>query len=58
LCPGLAAVGYAGRNVITWREDGLTDYILMIGDQSPQNMPQLLTTRQLIAIADSAPERR
>jgi hypothetical protein len=44
--------------VITWREDGLTDYILMIGDQSPQNMPQLLTTRQLIAIADSAPERR
>jgi hypothetical protein len=49
--------GHAGRNVINWREHGLTDYILLIGDQSPQDMPQLVTTRQLIAIADSAPER-
>ena len=48
--------GHASRNVITWREDGLTDYILMIGDQSPQDLPQLLTTQQLIAIAESAPD--
>ncbi len=26
--------GHASRNVITWREDGLTDYILMIGVQN------------------------
>jgi hypothetical protein len=50
--------GHASRNVITWREDGLTDYILMIGNQSRQDMPQLLTTQQLIAIADSAPQPR
>jgi hypothetical protein len=46
--------GRASRKVITWREDGLTDYILMRGNQSPQDSPQLLTTQQLIAIADSA----
>jgi hypothetical protein len=46
--------GHASRNVITWREDGLTDYILMRGNLSPQDSPQLLTTQQLIAIADSA----
>jgi hypothetical protein len=47
--------GHASRNVITWREDGLTDYIL-IGVTTPQDSPQLLTTRQLIAIAESAPQ--
>lgn len=48
--------GYAGRasrNLITWRENGLTDYVL-IGEQSPGGA-QVLSTRQLIAIADSAP---
>jgi hypothetical protein len=49
--------GHASRNVITWREDGLTDYIRMIGNQIPQDTRQLLTTQQLIAIADSAPVR-
>jgi hypothetical protein len=48
--------GHASRNVITWRENGLTDYILTIGMQVPQDSPQLLTTRQLIAIAESAPQ--
>ncbi|MDR2987233.1 MAG: hypothetical protein LBV34_20585 [Nocardiopsaceae bacterium] len=48
--------GRASRNVITWREDGLTDYILIFGDQSPQDLPQLLTTQQLIGIAESAPQ--
>jgi hypothetical protein len=48
--------GHASRNVITWREDGLTDYIRMIGAQIPQDLPQLLTTQQLIAIAESAPQ--
>jgi hypothetical protein len=47
--------GHANRNMITWREDGLTDYIL-IGVQNPQDSPQLLTTQQLIAIAESAPQ--
>jgi hypothetical protein len=47
--------GHAGRNVITWREDGLINYILIIGVHSPQDTRQLLTTQQLIAIADSAP---
>jgi len=47
--------GYPGRatlNVITWRENGLTDYIqILTGDP---NDPQILTTQQLIALADSA----
>ena len=47
--------GHASRNVITWREDGLTDYIL-IGVTTPQDSPHLLTTQQLIAIAESAPQ--
>jgi hypothetical protein len=44
--------GRATRNVITWRENGLTDFILVGGLTGP-DWPQLLTTRQLIAIADS-----
>jgi hypothetical protein len=52
-------LGHASRNVISWREHGLTDYIVMAGPDGPANTPQiLLTTRQLIAIADSAPGRR
>ncbi len=46
--------GCATRNVITWRENGLTDFIVVGGLDGPDE-PQLLTTRQLIAIADSAP---
>jgi len=42
--------GRATRNLITWREDGLTDLIMVA---SPQ-WPQVLTTAQLVAIADSA----
>jgi hypothetical protein len=45
--------GRATRNVITWRENGLTDFILVGGLTGP-DWPQLLTTQQLIAIADSA----
>jgi len=44
----------ANRNVIRWREHGLTDYIIF-GVQNPQES-QLLTTQQLIAIAESAPQ--
>jgi hypothetical protein len=44
--------GAAGRNVITWRENGLDDYIYV--STSP-NTIQLLSTQQLIAMADSAP---
>jgi hypothetical protein len=43
--------GRASRNLIIWREHGLIDYIANYG---PSNR-QLLTARQLIAIADSAP---
>ena len=43
--------GLATRNLITWREHGLTDYIAVDGPQ----WPQVLSTGQLIAIADSAP---
>jgi hypothetical protein len=43
--------GPATRNMITWREHGLTDYIAVDGPQ----WPQVLSTAQLIAIADSAP---
>jgi hypothetical protein len=46
--------GRASRNLITWRENGLMDYVL-IGEQSPAG-PQVLSTRQLVAIADSAPD--
>ncbi len=42
---------------ITWREEGLTDYILS-GVPDPQDSHQLLTTRQLIAIADRAHQSR
>ena len=45
--------GHASRDLITWRENGLTDYVLA-GEQSPAGA-QVLSTRQLIAIADSAP---
>ena len=44
--------GRATRNLITWRENGLTDYIQVLA-ADPHN-PQILTTRQLIALADSA----
>jgi hypothetical protein len=44
--------GRAAPNVITWREAGLTDYILL-AVQRPTGL-RVLTTRQLIAIADSA----
>lgn len=44
--------GRATRNVITWRENGLID-LIVVGGQSGPDEPQLLTTRQLIAIADS-----
>jgi hypothetical protein len=47
-------LGYATHNQIRWHENGLTHYILT-GTQYERNPPQLLTTRQLIAIADSAP---
>jgi hypothetical protein len=43
--------GHAAHNAITWQENGLTD-IIAIG---VPDSPQLLTTEQLIAIADSAP---
>jgi hypothetical protein len=43
--------GRAERNLITWREDGLDNY--MLAGQGPQG-PQLLSTQQLIAIADSS----
>ena len=42
--------GRATRNLITWRENGLTDLIMVA---SPQ-WPQVLTTTQLVAMADSA----
>jgi len=44
----------ANRNVIRWREHGLTDYIIF-GVQDSQES-QLLSTQQLIAIAESAPQ--
>jgi hypothetical protein len=44
--------GRAARNLITWRENGLTDYILV--GPGPAS-PQALSTQQRIAIADSAP---
>lgn len=47
--PGLAA-----RNIITWRENGLTDSI-SAGTGTGENEAQVLSTRQLIAFADSAP---
>lgn len=46
--------GLATRNVITWRENGLVDYV-SAGGAAARNSPQLLSTQQLIAIADSAP---
>lgn len=45
--------GLATRNLITWRESGLTDYIV-VGSQDGLAEPQALTTQQLIAIADGA----
>ena len=49
--------GHANRNIITWREHGLTDHIV-VGVQNPLSAPQVLSTKQLIAIADSAPQPR
>jgi len=49
--------GQAGRgnhNMITWRENGLTDYIVNLPNTDPSS-PRVLTMRQLIAVADSAP---
>jgi hypothetical protein len=45
--------GRATRNLITWRENGLTDLIMVA---SPQ-WPQMLTTTQLVAMADNASQR-
>jgi hypothetical protein len=45
--------GLATRNLITWHEHELTDYITVDGPQ----WPQALSTGQLIAIADSGPAR-
>jgi hypothetical protein len=56
---GTAIVSADGRTVtvvITWQENGLTDYIT-IGTQDARSSPQMLTTRQLITIADSAPHQ-
>jgi hypothetical protein len=46
--------GMAARNVITWRENGLTNYI-SVETAANSAEPQVLSTQQLIAIADSAP---
>lgn len=45
--------GRATRNLITWRENGLTD-LIVVGAQNGPDEPQVLSTQQLIAIADSA----
>lgn len=45
--------GLASRNVITWRENGLTDYIAAGPGPKSAEAPSF-TTQQLIAIADSA----
>jgi hypothetical protein len=39
--------------MITWRENGLTD-LIVVGVQNGPDEPQVLSTQQLIAIADSA----
>jgi hypothetical protein len=44
--------GRAAPDIITWREAGLADYIMVISEGS--TLPPTLTTQQLIAIADSA----
>ncbi len=44
--------GRATRNLITWREDGRTDFILA---GPGTHGPLALSTRQLITIADSSP---
>jgi hypothetical protein len=44
-------IGVATRNVITWQERGLTD---VISAGNPAD-PQVLSTAELVAIADSAP---
>ncbi|HEX6523840.1 MAG TPA: hypothetical protein VF070_28140 [Streptosporangiaceae bacterium] len=48
--------GRATRNLVTWRENGLTDYLAVEYAVETANMdyPQVLTTKQLIAIADTA----
>ena len=46
--------GRAACNLITWRENGLTDFIVVRTQNGPDE-PQVLSTQQLIAIADSAP---
>lgn len=47
--------GRATRNLISWRENGLTDYIAVSYAVETENMdyPQVLSTRELIAVADS-----
>jgi hypothetical protein len=45
--------GLATRNLITWRERGLTDYIV-VGNQDGPQEPQVLTTQRLTTIADAA----
>ena len=45
--------GLATRNLITWRENGLTDVISVLNGRDDL---QVLTTGQLLAIADSAPD--
>lgn len=48
--------GRATRNLITWRENGLTDYLAVEYAVETANMDyqRVLTTQQLIAIADTA----
>jgi hypothetical protein len=45
--------GRATRNMIIWRENGLTDLIMVARPQ----WSQVLTTTQLVAMADSALQR-
>jgi hypothetical protein len=46
--------GRATRNLITWRETGLTDFIVVGGQQGTEE-PQMMSTQQLIAVAESSP---
>lgn len=46
--------GRATRNLITWRQNGLTDFIV-VGRQNGPDEPQVMSTQQLIAIANSSP---
>jgi hypothetical protein len=44
-------LGWAAKNVITWRENGVNDYISAGVGGFALAEPQMLTTRQLIAIS-------